>query len=110
MFVRLDAYCPRCRSSLELRTNRGDGSRFLGCAAYPRCRFTEPYEPRIQELARDLGRAHAHTTAIDTGDLDFLRRELLQIIKLAHPDRWHGHELATEVTQALNTLREKLGR
>ena len=38
-----DVACPRCGSVLVLRTTRrgqNRGSRFYGCSAYPRCRFT----------------------------------------------------------------------
>ena len=40
-----EAFCPRCGSVLVLRTARrgpNRGSRFYGCSAFPRCRFTEP--------------------------------------------------------------------
>ena len=35
--------CPRCGSKLVTRTvkrGRNEGSQFLGCEAYPKCRFT----------------------------------------------------------------------
>lgn len=38
-------FCPKCESEMVLRTARrglGAGSKFWGCSAYPRCRFTMP--------------------------------------------------------------------
>lgn len=32
--------CGRCGQSMVLRTRRSDGGRFLGCSAFPRCRYT----------------------------------------------------------------------
>jgi len=40
-----DTICPRCGSTLVVRTTktgRNAGSNFLGCRAYPKCRFTKP--------------------------------------------------------------------
>ena len=37
--------CPKCEQKLVLRTVKkgaNPGSRFWGCSAYPRCRFTMP--------------------------------------------------------------------
>lgn len=34
--------CPDCGSPLVVRTNRNNGSRFLGCSRYPSCRFSKP--------------------------------------------------------------------
>lgn len=38
-------FCPKCESEMVLRTatkGLGAGSKFWGCSAYPRCRFTMP--------------------------------------------------------------------
>lgn len=32
--------CPRCNSRTEVRQNREDLNYFIGCSAYPKCRFT----------------------------------------------------------------------
>lgn len=32
--------CPRCGSRLVVRTNKKDGTQFLGCSTYPKCRYT----------------------------------------------------------------------
>ena len=34
--------CPDCGHPLILRTNRQNGSQFLGCQDYPTCKHTEP--------------------------------------------------------------------
>ncbi|MGH9159911.1 MAG: topoisomerase DNA-binding C4 zinc finger domain-containing protein [Vicinamibacteraceae bacterium] len=34
--------CPSCGSALMSRTNRRTRETFIGCASYPRCRFTRP--------------------------------------------------------------------
>jgi HJR/Mrr/RecB family endonuclease len=39
--ARLARACPRCGAVLAARRNRGDGSEFIGCSAFPKCRFTE---------------------------------------------------------------------
>lgn len=33
--------CPLCGGSLVVRTNRENGTRFLGCSNYPKCHFTK---------------------------------------------------------------------
>ncbi len=33
--------CPRCGSALAARRNRRDGSGFIGCSGFPKCRYTE---------------------------------------------------------------------
>lgn len=38
--------CPRCRASLVLRTSKNaaqSGNQFLGCAAFPKCRYTRSF-------------------------------------------------------------------
>jgi restriction system protein len=34
--------CPKCGRPLVIRRNHRDGSRFLGCSGFPKCRFTRP--------------------------------------------------------------------
>lgn len=39
--------CPKCGSPLSLRTVKAGekaGSRFYGCSAFPKCRFTKPFD------------------------------------------------------------------
>jgi hypothetical protein len=35
--------CPRCGSTMFLRTNRSSGSKFYGCSRFPRCKGTRSY-------------------------------------------------------------------
>lgn len=37
-----DVTCPDCKTKLKVRTNRENGSQFLGCPNYPECRHTHP--------------------------------------------------------------------
>ncbi len=37
--------CPRCGSLSVVRQNGEDMGWFLGCSAFPKCRWTAPYEP-----------------------------------------------------------------
>ncbi len=34
--------CPECEGRMKVRKNPRDGSVFLGCSNYPRCKFTRP--------------------------------------------------------------------
>lgn len=45
--------CPKCGVAhrLVVRTNGKDGSQFLGCPNYPRCRHTEPIPEDIRMRA-----------------------------------------------------------
>ena len=39
--------CPKCGSPLSLRTVKSGvkaGSQFYGCSAFPKCRFTKPFD------------------------------------------------------------------
>jgi len=55
--------CPDCDGPMVSRQNKRDGSRFWGCAAYPKCRGTrnvdgEINQPRCQlQFTRDDGEA-----------------------------------------------------
>ncbi len=40
--------CPECREPMIVRTNRENGSRFLGCAQYPDCTATMPIPEHIR--------------------------------------------------------------
>lgn len=33
---------PECKGTLEVRTNRKNGSEFLGCDRFPECKHTQP--------------------------------------------------------------------
>ncbi|MEN9752025.1 MAG: hypothetical protein RLZZ600_1072 [Actinomycetota bacterium] len=42
----VEDFCPRCGSGLVRRTNRADGSEFLGCLSFPRCKYTKSLRHR----------------------------------------------------------------
>lgn len=35
--------CDKCKSPMAIRTAKADGSKFLACSAYPKCKNTKPY-------------------------------------------------------------------
>ena len=37
-----ERWCPQCHALLVERTNRANGSTFLGCSAWPACTFSTP--------------------------------------------------------------------
>lgn len=41
--IKIEEKCPRCGKNLILRQSRF--GKFLGCAAYPKCKFTKKYKP-----------------------------------------------------------------
>lgn len=44
--------CPACGGTLVVRTNRQNGSQFLGCTGFPeRCTHTEPVPVYLKLLA-----------------------------------------------------------
>jgi ssDNA-binding Zn-finger/Zn-ribbon topoisomerase 1 len=102
--ARLAWTCPKCGTALARRLNRKDRTYFLGCTAFPACRFTEPYEPRLQDALRQLVVQKVEQETLRQRMLD----ELRALIFLAHPDRWHGDPVAQELTAALNDLRHRL--
>ncbi len=40
--ARIQKPCPHCGSPLVVRTNGETAEEFLGCQAYPECKFTQP--------------------------------------------------------------------
>jgi ssDNA-binding Zn-finger/Zn-ribbon topoisomerase 1 len=112
--ARLATDCPQCHAPLRLAKNRRDGGLFLGCTRYPRCRFTEEYAPVVQDLRRRLealeAQARGGTTSFPAAPTDWatLKRELMALIALAHPDHWDNHPVATALTQALLQARTRL--
>jgi ssDNA-binding Zn-finger/Zn-ribbon topoisomerase 1 len=45
--------CPKCGGMMVRRTNRSNGSEFLGCSHYPDCTYTQPLPEDIK--MRELG-------------------------------------------------------
>jgi ssDNA-binding Zn-finger/Zn-ribbon topoisomerase 1 len=40
--------CPKCGGMMVRRTNRSNGSEFLGCSRYPDCTYTQPLPEDIK--------------------------------------------------------------
>jgi ssDNA-binding Zn-finger/Zn-ribbon topoisomerase 1 len=107
-------WCPDCDSPLRVRTNRSDGTAFIGCTTFPACRFTQPLLPalahRVRQLQDELDDQRALGVVGVDRDLALrdLDRALRDLAALAHPDRWPDNELAHEVTVRLLALRDAL--
>jgi ssDNA-binding Zn-finger/Zn-ribbon topoisomerase 1 len=131
----LSGWCPQCYAPLVVRYARATQAPFVGCSAYPQCRFTERFHVAIEAAVADLKQAHAWAWA-EVGRLqrecaywqaqatqrsqprhastahDLVRRELTQLLTLTHPDKWSAGQpaqaLAHELTVALVDLRARL--
>lgn len=55
--TRLSTECPMCGCAMRLRTSKTGP--FLGCTAFPRCKFTEAFDLNVARIARELERAEA---------------------------------------------------
>src|SRR5262245_45335162 len=66
----LTSTCPQCHGLLRLRHRRDGQGAFLGCSAFPACRFTAEYEPVLADLAARLEAAEAHVPALSADSLD----------------------------------------
>jgi ssDNA-binding Zn-finger/Zn-ribbon topoisomerase 1 len=55
--------CPLCGGVLRLRQRR-DHSLFVGCARYPHCAFSAPYEPIVEALKDQVERLQAELTLL----------------------------------------------
>ena len=41
--------CPKCGKLLVRRTNKKDGSKFIGCSNYPKCKYTRNIDDIINK-------------------------------------------------------------
>lgn len=114
--------CPDCTAPLHLRTRRGDGGQFVGCSAYPTCRFTA--DAGDQALRRQLFDAHEEVEDLrlrlafaqvrqepesSTSPPALIGAKLRDLISFTHPDRHPDGLLdATEITARLNRLRQEV--
>lgn len=118
--------CPDCGGRMRKRVNRETGEAFWGCAGYPRCRGSLPWDgiseapPRqtvttlareVEELRRAnqaLQREVRRLTALPAPPADLVR-ELTRLVARCHPDRWGGEsQVATALTRELLALRARL--
>ena len=105
--VAVIASCPECSAPLRERHNRTDGSAFLGCTSFPRCRWTAPHDAVADELARqvvELRRALA-SKRDDAAPVE--QRDLRALLAFVHPDRHPGgrvdaHEVAVRISGLLD--------
>jgi len=81
-----------------VRRVRRDDRPFIGCTAYPQCRYTAPYDASVQWLAehlahyaRELLGPHAPHVRAEYVTHSNVARELRRLAALAHPDKWQGH-------------------
>jgi hypothetical protein len=113
--------CPGCgQGPLQTRRNRQEGSFFLGCSLYPRCRYTEPTaappgEPSLQaqtvaELVRALAQLRQVTKERDEARqalanyrrwYAWLRQGLLHLAAKMDPERWEYEACAVEVSRQI---------
>jgi ssDNA-binding Zn-finger/Zn-ribbon topoisomerase 1 len=101
--------CPRCESSMSVRTNRAKGSKFIGCDGYPSCRYTRPYDVVLDDLVARVSALEeaARSSSYTRTPLKFAD-ELKNLIFEFHPDRNPRDVDATRLAAALNDLRAKM--
>lgn len=104
--------CPRCGADLALRRNRREGSYFIGCCAYPRCKFTEDVDERCQRLAARVAEleeaVERYAVARPRAPADVLEKELKSLIFAWHPDRCREltpHQVVAELTRIRDAVR-----
>ena len=109
---RAAADCPLCGEPLRLRENRQDRSRFFGCTGYPGCKFAEPIDDALAELAERIdeleceligSRAVRHSLPADV-----LAKELRRLIAAFHPDRNPAPIEAHRICSELTALRARI--
>ena len=100
--------CPLCDSRLVLRHNRTSGDAFVGCTAFPGCKFSEPTHARIQKMAERIAELEDGTDVLPVVSPDVLVKRLRTLISLFHPDRHDGHPLANQITAELTRLRDEV--
>ena len=98
----LTEYCPKCGEPLIVRRRRKDNAKFIGCCAYPNCKFACNYEPAIDEAGQET--VAMQGGARDSYGIDW-DKELRALVVMVHPDRATDQ---TAVTSHLNFLRDKV--
>jgi len=111
---RVSSSCPTCGNELVIRTNRIDGSCFLACSAFPRCRFREGLDELISTLVERVADLEAEVAEIETElraeravavamPARVVAKELRDLIYRWHPDRRRDpippHEVVAELTR-----------
>jgi ssDNA-binding Zn-finger/Zn-ribbon topoisomerase 1 len=110
---RISGDCPECGHWLVTRRNRAEGNMFVGCGAYPECRFTTQYDAALDDIQHQIEMLQSQVDDLRRGgggsvDSDSLTdNDLKQMIFFAHPDRWPDNPLAHELVCKLNTIRSR---
>lgn len=109
----LVGHCPDCGKPLRVRSNRQDGSAFVGCSSWPDCRFAAPVlealaEP-LAELERAAKGANAEPREAEPSGANLSAR-ILELVSDWHPDR-HPEPIPSErVCAELNRLRSEVSQ
>ena len=115
----LSERCPACGAALRVQRRRVDRERFIGCSAYPRCKFVEDFDERMQRVLAELKKAQEWASlnfAAARGkqppqlNVSAIDSKLRELIFQLHPDRSRGVVDGTSVVAALNDLRSTLKR
>jgi ssDNA-binding Zn-finger/Zn-ribbon topoisomerase 1 len=104
---RITKDCPLCARPVGLK-NSSRGT-FVGCTGFPRCRYTEPYDDALWDIANQL-RAARYDAVWFQEAITEIKTTLRDAVKFAHPDKWPSamSEIANGVTARLNALIDKL--
>ncbi len=109
---RVSCRCPECSAELVIRSNRNDGSRFIACAGFPKCRFSEALDDALEACAARIAALEGELRAERDSTLmmpaNAVAKSLRELIALSHPDKWPGNPLAHEVCSRLTDLRARV--
>ena len=116
--MRLSGECPECGGTLVRRESKARNSVFIGCRSYPRCNFTDSYDPHLDGLANELAALRRRVEDLERNPPKQpsatrlpaeVAKELRAVIAFAHPDRWPtAGDLAHGVTTRLNAMRDRI--
>jgi len=101
--LRVSASCPSCGAPLMLRLRRDDRSPFVGCRAFPRCRFAEPYENMHGALLAELAELRAERLEAPAS---VLAERIRALLFEWHPDRHPEPIPSNRVVAELLHIRE----
>ncbi len=113
--IRIGNDCPRCGKALCVRSNRRDQRQFLGCTAYPVCRFTEDRSEVVNTLLAEVDALRKQHEGAGPGSAELnggvsrvIGRVLKQILFVCHPDHNGGNLDANTVTAKVIEIRKAL--
>lgn len=111
--------CPLCGEPVLVQKNRTTGEPFISCSGWKAtgCRFTEPYDARLQRLGRENDaldrRCRELETAMrprhaDTAERKELANKLRDLMAIMHPDKNPAGLDPNRVVAELSHLRDWL--